>query len=128
MKLAIVLAVLCCIADLTACRSGSERNTSSTTSAPAPTSDAPSMRIWISKTGAVEVDGRQVEMESIGAMLAEHAHRKGEVLYGRDAAEEEPHPNAIRVLQMIMTSRLPIRMSTKRDYSDAIRLDGKLME
>jgi biopolymer transport protein ExbD len=124
MKLLIVLTVFCSGANLTACRSGSDQNASSTTSQPAPPTDAPTMKIWISKTGSVEVNGRQVEVESVGAMLTEHAQRKGEVLYGRDAAEEDPHPNAMRVLQMVMASGLPIRMSKKRDYSDAVRLDG----
>ena len=127
MKLPIVLALLCCGANLTACRSGSEQKTSSTTSPP-PAPDAPSMKIWIFKTGSVEVNGTHVDVESVGAMLAEHAQRKGVVFYGRDAPEEDPHPNAMSVLQMVMASRLPVRMSTKRDYSDAVNLDGKLNE
>jgi hypothetical protein len=86
------------------------------------------MKIWISKTGSVEIDGKQVEVDSVRAMLAELAQRRGEVFYGRDAAEEDPHPNAMKVLQTVMSSRLPVRMSTKRDFSDAVRLDGKTNE
>jgi len=126
MKLFIALAILCCGAHLTACRSCSEENTSSaTTSPPAPPIDAPSAKIWIFKTGAVEVNGSQVEVESVGPMLADLAQRKGEVFYGRDAAEEDPHPNGMKVLQMVIASGLPVRMSTKRDFSDAVRLDGQ---
>jgi hypothetical protein len=125
MKLPIVLAILGCAANLTACRCGSEQNSSSTTSSPVPAADAPTMKIWISKTGSVEINGKQVEVESVGPMLAELAQRKGEVFYGRDAAEEDPHPNGINVLQMVIASRLPVRMSTKRDFSDAVRLEGK---
>ena len=128
MKLAIVLIVLCCNANLTACRCDSEPNASSTTSPPVPPNDAPSLKIWISKTGSVEINGRQVELESVGPMLVEHAQRKGEVFYGRDAAEEDPHPNAMKVLQMVIASGSPIRMSTKRDFSDAVSLDGKPKE
>jgi hypothetical protein len=125
MKLPIVLSLLCCAANLTACRCGSEQNTSSTTSSPAPPADGPSAKIWISTTGSVEIDGKQVEVESVGPMLAELAKRDGVVFYGRDAAEEDPHPNAMQVLQMVMSSGLPIRMSTKRDFSDAVSLEGK---
>jgi len=124
MKLPIVLTALCCGAHLTACRSGSEQNTSSTTSPPAPPADAPNLKIWISKTGSVEINGKQVEVESVGPMLAELAQRKGEVFYGRDAVEEDPHPNGMKVLQLVMASQLPVRMSTKRDYSDAVSIDG----
>src|SRR5688572_13254983 len=125
MKLLIVLTVLCFGAHLTACRCGSEQNTSSTTSAPAPSTDAPSAKIWISKTGSVEINGTQVEVESVGPMLAELAQRKGEVFYGRDAAEEDPHPNGLKVLQLVIASGLPVRMSTRRDFSDSVRLEGK---
>jgi hypothetical protein len=126
MKLLIVLAVLSCGAHLTACRSCSEENTSSaTTSSPMPSIDAPSLKIWVFKTGSVEIDGKEVEVESVGPILAELAQRKGEVFYGREAPEEDPHPNGMKVLQMVIASGLPVRMSTKRDFSDAVRLDGK---
>jgi len=125
MKLAIALIVLCCGANLTACRCSSEPDDSSTTSPPVPSADAPSMKIWISKAGIVEINGKPVEVESVGPMLAELGQRKGEVLYGRDAVEEDPHPNGMKVLQMVIASGLPIRMSTKRDFSDAVSLDGK---
>jgi hypothetical protein len=126
MKLFILLTLLCCGAHLTACRSCSEENTSSaTTPPPAPSTDAPSLKIWILKTGSVEVDGKLVDVESVGPMLAELAQRKGEVFYGRDAAEEDPHPNGMKVLQMVIGTGLPVRMGTKRDFSDAVRLDGK---
>ena len=121
----IALALLCSGVHLTACRSCSEENSSSmTTSSPLPPIDAPNAKIWVSKTGAIEVNGSQVEVESVGPMLAELAQRKGEVFYGREAAEEDPHPNGLKVLQMVITSGLPVRMSTKRDFSDAVRLDG----
>jgi hypothetical protein len=32
------------------------------------------------------------------------------------------------VLQLVMASRLPVRMGTKRDFSDAVSLDGKPKE
>src|SRR5687768_1100534 len=93
MKVPILLTLLCCGAHLSACRSCSEENTSSaTTSPPAPSTDAPNMKIWVCKAGSVEVDGKLVDVESVGPMLAELAQRKGEVFYGRDAVEEDPHP------------------------------------
>jgi hypothetical protein len=128
MKFPILLTVFCCVANPAACRSGSEQNTSSAPPPPAPSPDAPSAKIWISKNGSVEINGRQVEVEAVGPMLADLAQRKGEVFYGRDAAEEDPHPNGVKVLQLVMASRLPVRMGTKRDFSDAVSLDGKPKE
>jgi hypothetical protein len=125
MKITIVLTALCCVANMTACRSSPEQNTSPTPSPPVPTADTPNMKIWISKTGTVDIDGKQVEVESVGPMLADLAKRKGAVFYGREAAEEDPHPNGMKVLQMVIASQLPLRMSTKRDFSDAVNLEGK---
>jgi len=93
-----------------------------------PTGDSPSAQIWISRTGTIELNGRQVDVDALGAELADLAKRKGVVLYGRDAPEEEPHPNGMKVIELVAQNRLPIRMSTKRDFSDAVGPDGKLKQ
>jgi len=91
-----------------------------------PAADTPSVRIWIAKDGKIELDGKPVELEAVGAELAELARRKGVVLYGRDAPEQEPHPNSTKVIELVAHNRLPIRLSTKRDFSDAVGPNGKL--
>jgi biopolymer transport protein ExbD len=92
-----------------------------------PSLDSPYVKIWVSKTGEVTVDGQPAEVSTIGATLAKLAQKKGVVLYGREAAGEQPHPKAMEVMNLVIGKRLPIRMSTKPDFSDAVGPDGKLL-
>jgi hypothetical protein len=86
----------------------------------APASTVPTVRIWVSRGGFVELDGRQVGLAAVESALDDLARRKGVVFYGRDAANEEPHANGMKVMQMVARRRLVLRLSTKRDFSDAV--------
>jgi len=86
---------------------------------------APRVRIWVSRTGAIELDGKPTELPAVATALADLAKRKGVVLYGRDDPEKEPHPNAEKVFKLVLQNSLPIRLSAKRDFSDAVGGDGK---
>jgi biopolymer transport protein ExbD len=122
MKIAI-LAILSITVALAACR-GLQGS-----SPPAgPPLDSPHVKIWVSKSGTVELDGKPTELAVVESTLATLAKKKGVVLYGRDGASEEPHPNGMKVIEMAVANGLPIRMSTKSDFSDAVGPDGKLKE
>jgi hypothetical protein len=89
------------------------------TAAAAP-SATPMVRIWVSRTGAIELDGKPADLAAVGAALAELAKKKGVVLYGRDDPGQGPHPNGMKVVQLVIQNQLRMRLSTKRDFSDAI--------
>jgi hypothetical protein len=93
-----------------------------------PAPDAPRAAIWMLRDGTVELDGKPASLDMVDTKLASLAQRKGVVLYGREAASEEPHPNGMKIMQMVVSHRLPIRMSTQRDFSDAVGPDGKLRQ
>jgi len=58
-------------------------------------------------------------------ILRELSKEKGEVWYYREAPETEPHPNAMKVLSAIVDQNLPVRLSSKPDYSDSIDDKGR---
>jgi biopolymer transport protein ExbD len=93
-----------------------------------PAPDTPRATIWVGKDGTIELDGQPSSLDAVETKLAALAQVKGTVLYGRDAAAEEPHPNGMTVIKMVVSHRLPIRMSTKRDFSDAVGPDGKIRQ
>jgi hypothetical protein len=120
MKTAILILVVAALGVVACRRSGG---------APAsPPLNTPYVKIWVSKTGQIDVDGTPRELSAIGPMLAALSQRKGAVLYGRDDAGEEPHPNAMQVIQLVIANQLPIRMSTRSDFSDAVGPDGRVKE
>jgi len=57
-----------------------------------------------------------------GTLLAE---QKGVVYYYREVAQGEPPPQATEVIKAIIGARLPVRLSSRPDYSNAIGFDGK---
>jgi hypothetical protein len=126
--LLLVSMIIGLVAGLAGCRERSPDETPATAPPTAPALDPPSARIWISRTGDIELNGKLVELGAVGAELDELAKRNGVVLYGRDAPDEEPHANGMKVIELVVRNRLPIRMSTRRDFSDATGPDAQLVE
>jgi hypothetical protein len=110
-----------------ACRRGAP-STSKETGRVLPAPDAPRVTIWVQKDGTIELDGQPASLNPVDTKLAALAQGKGVVLYGRDAPSEEPHPNGMTVIKMVVSHCLPIRMSSKRDFTDAIGPDGKIRQ
>jgi biopolymer transport protein ExbD len=83
------------------------------------------LKIAITASGKITADGRPTTIEALILILRELAKNKGEVWYYREAPEAEPHPNAMKVLSAIVDQNLPVRLSSKPDYSDSIDDKGR---
>lgn len=75
--------------------------------------------------GRMTVDGAPATLASLRDALKKLSKENGVVWYYREAATSEPPPIAQQVIQAIIEARLPIRLSSRPDYSDAIGMDGK---
>jgi hypothetical protein len=78
----------------------------------------------VASNGQIQLNGEPAEPAKVDEALKLLARRQGVVLYGREGADGEPHPNALRVLQMIVEHQLPVSMSTKRDFRDVVDVAG----
>jgi biopolymer transport protein ExbD len=74
--------------------------------------------------GRITLNDRAVSIAEIRDAFAELSRNNGVVWYYREAADSEPHPNAMLVVESIVDARLPISMSTKSDFSDVVLPDG----
>jgi len=83
------------------------------------------LKVAVSADGRVTADGRVLSIDALGPVLSDLAKSKGEVWYYREAAQAEPHPNALRVLSLIVDNSLPVSLSTKPDYSDFVDDKGQ---
>jgi hypothetical protein len=88
-------------------------------------SDAPVLKIALIADGRLIVDGSPSTIESLRTSLKKLADEKGVVWYYREAGQGTPPPQSTQVIQAVIENRLPIRMSSRPDYSDAIGMDGK---
>jgi hypothetical protein len=78
------------------------------------------LKVAVTSRGQINVNGSPTTLEALAPLLSDLAKNKGEVWYYRDAPKEEPHPNALKVLSAIIDHNLPVRLSSKPDYSDTI--------
>ena len=88
-------------------------------------SNAPVLKIALTAKGHILLDGSPATIESLRASLKKLAEQKGVVLYYREASDREAPKEAADVIQAVIENQLPIRLSSRPDYSDAIGADGK---
>jgi hypothetical protein len=83
------------------------------------------LKIAVTADGHVTADGRAVSIDALTPILRDLAKSQGTVWYYREAVGAEPHPNALKVLSAIVDHNLPVSLSTKPDYSDAVDDKGR---
>lgn len=86
----------------------------------APSQDQYIKKVWVTKDGVIQLDGKVADFAAVEQALSAIAKRDGVVFYGRDDAREEPHPNAVKIIELITALHLPVRLSSKPDFSDAV--------
>lgn len=92
-----------------------------------PSPDSPYVKVFVSKSGEVTLDGEPVNIDEVGGAFNSLAQTKGVILYSRESPEDaEPHPNAMRVVEQITKNRLPVRLCKNKDCSDALDANGRL--
>lgn len=94
-----------------------------------PGKDTPFVKIFVTKSGTVTLNGREETLDGVGTALDGLKAKGGVALYSREAPEEyEPHPIALKILDMIMQRGVTVRLCQRTDCSDAIGSDGKLSD
>jgi hypothetical protein len=80
--------------------------------------------IWVTSSGESELNGEPADLGRVDEVFRGLAEQHGVVIYAREAGQDEPHPTALKVMDLIVKHRLPVSMSTKRDFSDVVGPDG----
>jgi hypothetical protein len=92
-----------------------------------PPADSPYVKVVVSKSGEITLDGKPASIGEVSDAFASLAQKKGVVLYARESPEEgQPHPNAIRIIKLVTDNKLPVRLCKNTDCSDALDANGKL--
>jgi len=84
--------------------------------------------IWVAQNGNIELDGRPADLQTVSKTLEEVSRHRGIVVYGVDASENQPNPNAKKVIELLARDGLAIRLSARRDFSDVVGTDGKIKD
>ena len=81
-------------------------------------------RIRVSRDGQIWCDDVRTSLVDLGPRLAPLRAAQGVVWYYREEAGDDPAPEAMAVVRMVVEQRLPISMSTRADFSDVVQTDG----
>lgn len=81
-------------------------------------------RIRVGRSGAIWFDGAPVTLEALVPLLQALRSAGGVVWYYREPVDEEPAPEAMAVVRLVVEHRLPISMSTRPDFADVVLPDG----
>jgi biopolymer transport protein ExbD len=87
--------------------------------------NAPKIKVAVFADGRITADGNPTTIEELRQKFQKLAEQKGSVWYYREAGQAEPPAQAMQVIKEVVAARLPIRLSSQPDYSDAIGFDGK---
>ena len=72
------------------------------------------LRVKVTQAGDVYVDGQPESFEEASARLERLKRENGAVLYYREeAAQHQPHPNALKIIHKIEELNLPVGLSEK---------------
>ena len=74
--------------------------------------------------GRILLNDKQVTIDDLKAAFKELKSKNGSVWYYRENASSEASPQAMQVIQAVAEAQLPIKLSTKPDFSDSVRLGG----
>ena len=87
--------------------------------------NAPTLKISVMADGRITVGGSPDTIDSVRVSLKRLAEKKGVVWYYREAGQAKAPPESYEVMQALIENRLPIRLSSRPDFSDAIGPDGR---
>jgi hypothetical protein len=83
------------------------------------------LKIAVMADGSITMDGSPTTTDSLRASLKRLADQKGVVWYYSEAGQSAAPPESAEIMKAVIENHLPIRLSSRPDYSDAIGSDGR---
>ncbi|MDP3739932.1 MAG: hypothetical protein Q8R02_21275 [Hyphomonadaceae bacterium] len=92
--------------------------------------DPNELRVALFKDGRIEANGQPVTLAQLGDALDKaKSNARGSVAYYREGGDSDPSPEALPVITAVMGTimdrSIPIRLSSRADFSDAIDEEGR---
>jgi hypothetical protein len=78
------------------------------------------IKVKVTAGGEITADGQPITSEQLAAKFADLKKAGGLVWYHRENPAGEPHPNAMKVIELVAENKLPVKLSAKPDFSDAV--------
>jgi|SRR5665213_2239591 len=85
------------------------------------------LKIAVMADGRITMDGSPTTIDSLRAAFKRLADQKGVVWYYREAGQSAAPSESSEIMKAVIENQLPIRLSSRPDYSDAIGPDGRAL-
>jgi hypothetical protein len=82
--------------------------------------DTPALKVAVLADGRLTVDGKACSIDELRASLEVLRVKHGVIWYYRESG---PQKSAMDVMKVVLGAQLPIRLSSRPDYSDSINSD-----
>lgn len=76
------------------------------------------LKVVVSSAGVPTANGQPVTLGELAPMLAALTAAGGVLWYHRENPADEPHENAMKVIQLVAENKLSIRLFEKPDFTD----------
>jgi hypothetical protein len=86
----------------------------------APSFDAPVLKFAVLADGRLTVNGASSTIPTFRESLRRLSEKHGVVWYYREDGQQAPPPIAKEVIQAVIDAKLPVRLSSRPDYSDSV--------
>ena len=125
MRLLIILIAAACLVYFQACNQNTTEQAGGNQASKTVKPEEPGRTMNIAKVkvdrgGRIFLNEQPVSLDELRKAFSDLKRVDGAVWYYRENPEEEPTPEAMSVIQAVMEAQLPIRLSSKPDYSDTI--------
>jgi hypothetical protein len=77
------------------------------------------------QSGKILIDGRESNIAQVKTRFKKLKSEGGTVWYYREAGQQKAPPEAMQVIKLVIEIKLPIMLSSKPDFSDYVKEDGK---
>ena len=84
------------------------------------TQRTPVLRVAVYVDGRLTVDGAPSTLSALHDSLRRLSAQHGAIWYYREAPQAEPPAIALQVMKLLADSQLPLRLSSRPDYSDSV--------
>jgi hypothetical protein len=81
-------------------------------------------KISIFQTGEIRLDNKIISFEELTKELNLLKDHKGVVWYYRENPNAEPPSQALKVIELIINMKIPVKLSSEPDFSDHIDPEG----
>ena len=84
------------------------------------------LKVSVFRDGRVNINGKELSIDDAVQQIGAASSSDSLVYYYREAGQEEPHPNASKIIASVIDANLAISLSSEPDFSTYVDENGQI--